>query len=124
MIPKVAPNSSRIVLKLFPNYFQLGLTVCPNYAQNIPELIPSYPSINRKLSPSYLKTRPQIIPIPKLIIIKLHTILLNYSPQIAIGPKLPPTIRRAPESLKGAKGITPRKPLALLGALKSHTFVR
>ena len=80
--------------------------------------------MNRKLSPSYLKTRPQIIPIPKLIIIKLHTILLNYSPQIAISPKLPPTIRRAPESLKGAKGITPRKPLALLGALKSHTFVR
>jgi len=127
MIPKVAPNSSRIVLKLFPKYFQLGLTVSPNYAQTIPELIPSYPLINRKLSPSYLKTRPQKIPIPNLIIIKLHKISLNYNqirPQIAIGPKLPPTIRRAPESVKGAKGVTPRKPLALLGALKSHTFVR
>ena len=30
---------------------------------------------------------------------------------------------RAPESLNGAKGFTSRKPLALLGALKSHTLV-
>ena len=30
---------------------------------------------------------------------------------------------RAPESLNGAKAFTSRKPLALLGALKSHTLV-
>ena len=83
--------------------------------------------MNRKSSQSHLKTRPPKIPIPNLIIIKLHKFSFNYNqirPQIAIGPKLPPTIRRAPESVKGAKGVTPWKPLALLGALKSHTFVR